>query len=215
MVTAMAESAEQVHARIREAVANGGRLPAPPSNEWDNFPWEVVDGAIVPRLLPEPADDPLRAGEAADKPCPSCFGVPPEKVVWEDESWVLKHFGQPSGLPIVLILEPRLHLDFGQLDDELASQHGRISTRLVRIVEGLDNVARCHVLRYGDGGAHAHTWFVGRTARLTGVIGSPTIEWDDVLPPGLGGRLARGPARDRDQARELGRRRPRLTPFPM
>ena len=131
--------------------------------------------------------------------------------MWEDERWVLKHFGQPSGLPVVLILEPRLHLDFGQFDDELASQHGRISNRLVRIVEGLDNVARCHVLRYGDGGAHAHTWFVGRTARLTGVIGSPTIEWDDVLPPGPGGRLARGPARDRHQARQLGRRGPRLT----
>ena len=180
----MAESAEQVHDRIRETVGDGGRLQAPPSNEWDNFPWEVVDGAIAPRLLPAPSDDPLRAGESPDKPCPSCFGTPPENIVWEDEAWVLKHFGAPSGLPVVLILEPRLHLDFGQFDDELASQHGRISNRLTRIVEGLDNVVRCHVLRYGDGGAHAHTWFVGRTARLTGVVGSPTIEWDDVLPPG-------------------------------
>jgi hypothetical protein len=171
----MAETAEQIHARILDAVGDGGRLAAPPSNEWDNFPWEVVDGVIVPRELPPPTDDPLRAGEAPDKPCPSCFGVPPENVVWQDDVWVLKHFGRPSGLPIVLILEPGLHLDFGQFDDELASQHGRISNRLVRIVEGLDNVARCHVLRYGDGGAHAHTWFVGRTARLTGVIGSPTI----------------------------------------
>jgi hypothetical protein len=84
----------------------------------------------------------------------------------------------------VLILEPKAHLDFGQLDDELASQHGRICNRLTRIVEGLDNVARCHVLRYGDGSLHAHAWFVGRTARLTGVIGSPVIEWNDVLPPG-------------------------------
>ena len=179
----MGETAEQVHARIAATVGEGGHLPMPPHTEWDNFPWEVVDGAIVPRRLPPPSDDPVRAGEG-DKPCPSCFGVPEERVVWEDEFWVLKHFGQPSGLPVVLILEPRRHLDFGQLDDELASQHGRISNRLVRIIEGLANVARCHVLRYGDGGAHAHTWFVARTARLTGVIGSPTIEWDDVLPPG-------------------------------
>jgi hypothetical protein len=84
----------------------------------------------------------------------------------------------------VLILEPRLHLDFGQLDDDLASQHGRITNRLVRIIEGLDNVARCHVLRYGDSSVHAHTWLVGRTARLTGVTGTPVIEWDDVLPAG-------------------------------
>ena len=179
----MAESAEQVHARIIATVGVGGRLPPPPSNEWDNFPWEVVDGAIAPRVLPPPSDDPVRRGEG-DEPCPSCFGVAPEHVVWVDERWRLKHLGGPSGLPVVLILEPRLHLDFGQLDDELASEHGRISTRLTRIIEGLDHVARCHVLRYGDGSAHAHTWFVARTERLTGVIGSPTIEWDDVLPPG-------------------------------
>jgi diadenosine tetraphosphate (Ap4A) HIT family hydrolase len=178
----MAESAEQVHDRIRAAVGEG-HLAAPPSNAWDNFPWDVVDGQIVPRRLPPPADDPVRSGEG-DRPCPSCAGVPPERVVWEDDLWVLKHFGEPSGLPLVLLLEPRQHLDLGQLDDELASQLGRITNRLVRIVEGLDNIARCHVLRYGDGGAHAHTWFVARTARLTGVIGSPVIEWDDVLPPG-------------------------------
>ena len=54
----MAESAEQVHARIREAVGDGGRLAPPASNEWDNFPWEAVDGVIVPRVLPPPSDDP-------------------------------------------------------------------------------------------------------------------------------------------------------------
>jgi hypothetical protein len=180
----MGETAEQVHARIAATVGEGGRLPMPPHTEWDNFPWEVVDGALAPRLLPPPSDDPPRAGDEAGPPCPSCAGVRPEEVVWEDELWVLKHFGAPSGLPVVLILQPRVHVDFGQLDDDLASQHGRISSRLVRIIVSLDNNARCHVLRYGDGGAHAHTWFVARTARLTGVIGSPTIEWDDVLPPG-------------------------------
>jgi hypothetical protein len=180
----MAETADQVHARIAEVSGADGRLVAPPSNAWDNFPWESVDGAVVPRVLPPPADEPVRAGETAGGSCPSCDGVPPDNVVWEDESWRLKHFGAPSGLPVVLILEPKAHLDFGQLDDELAAQHGRISNRLTRIIEGLDNIARCHVLRYGDGSMHAHTWFVGRTARLTGVIGSPVIEWDDVLPPG-------------------------------
>lgn len=180
----MAESAEQVHARVAEIVRSQGPLPAPPSNAWDNFPWTVRDGEVVPRDLPPPADDPARGGEGPDARCSACEGARPENVVWDDESWRLRHLGAPSGLPLVLILEPRVHVDFGQLDDELASQHGRISNRLTRIIEGLDNVARCHVLRYGDGGAHAHTWFVARTARLTGVIGSPVIEWDDVLPPG-------------------------------
>jgi len=179
----MAETAEQVHARIAEVAADG-RLAAPPSNAWDNFPWEVRGDEIVPRTPAPPSDEPLRAGEDPGRPCASCNGALSENVVWEDEAWRLKHFGKPSGLPLVLILEPVEHVDFGQLDDELASQHGRISNRLTRIVESLDNIARCHVLRYGDGSVHAHTWFVARTARLTGVIGSPVIEWDDVLPPG-------------------------------
>jgi len=179
----MAESAEQVHARLSQVVADGGGLAAPPSNSWDNFPWAVRDGEIVPRELPPPADDPVRGGEDPET-CMSCTRSDRDNLVWEDEAWRLFHLGQPSGLPLVLILEPRVHVDFGQLDDELASQHGRIANRLTRVIESLDNIARCHVLRYGDGGAHAHTWFVARTARLTGVIGSPVIEWDDVLPPG-------------------------------
>ena len=129
----------------RATAGDGGRLPAPASNEWDNFPWEAVDGAIVPRVLPPPADDPLRAGEAADKPCPSCFGVAGE-LVWEDEGWGLKHSGEPSGLPVVLILR-RGGTSTSASSTTSASQHGRISNRLVRIVEGLDNVARCHVRR--------------------------------------------------------------------
>jgi diadenosine tetraphosphate (Ap4A) HIT family hydrolase len=111
-------------------------------------------------------------------------GVPPERVVWEDEHWVLTHEGRPSGLPIIVVLHPRRHLDYGQLDDELASECGRISNRLARIIEGLPNIGRCHVLRYGDGGAHMHLFFVGRVERLTHVLGSPTIDWDEILPPG-------------------------------
>jgi len=186
----MAESAEQVHARMLAAAGEDGRLPMPAHSGWDSFPWEVVDGRLAPRVLPPPADEPPRAGETPERPCPACDGVLPEEpenpgnIVWEDEAWRLKHLGRPSGLPLVLILEPKEHVDFGRLDDEMAAQHGQIANRLVRVVEGLDHVARCHVLRYGDGTAHAHTWFVARTARLSHVIGSAAIEWDDVIPPG-------------------------------
>src|SRR3954454_25332317 len=103
-VFGMAESAEQVHARVRESVGDGGRLAAPPSNEWDNFPWEVVDGAIVPRVLPPPSDEPPGAGEAPDRPCPSCFGGAPERVVWTDECCIVKHFNGAAVLTIILIL---------------------------------------------------------------------------------------------------------------
>ena len=67
---------------------------------------------------------------------------------------------------------------------ELASQLGRISNRLVRIIEHLPHIGRVHVNRWGDGGSHLHQVFYARTARLTGVLGSPAMEWDDIIPPG-------------------------------
>jgi len=180
----MPESAEDVHARIIAAVGAEGHLPMPPQGDWDIFPWEVVDGAIAPRVLPPPSDEPARWGEAPDRPCGSCAGFDPAHVVWEDEVWVLTHPGAPSGLPLVLRLHPREHLDLGTLDDEQASQLGRITTRLTRIIEGLEHVGRVHVSRWGDGGSHLHVWFAARIAPRTHVLGSPALEWDGIIPPG-------------------------------
>ncbi len=180
----MPESAEEVYARVVAAVGADGRLPMPPSGAWDIFPWEVVDGQLAPRVLPPPSDEPARSGEAADKPCGACAGFAAETVVWEDDVWVLTHPGAPSGLPIVLTLHPREHVDLGTLDDEMASQLGRITNRLVRIIEHLPHIGRVHVNRWGDGGSHLHQMFYARTARLTHVLGSPAMEWDDMIPPG-------------------------------
>lgn len=179
----MPESAEEVYARVAAAVGSDGRLPMPPSGDWDIFPWEVVDGALVPKVLQPPSDEPARGGEHEDKPCDICTDPDPTRVVWEDEHWVLIHPGRPSGLPIVLTLHSREHLDYGDLDDELASQFGRISSRLVRIMENLPEIGRVHVDRWGDGGSHLHVWFFARTARLAHVRGSTALEWDDILPP--------------------------------
>lgn len=157
----------------------------PPSGDWDIFPWEVSDGKVAPKVLRAPSDEPARNGDDGGKPCVACTeGFDPARVVWEDQHWVLTHPGEPSGLPIVLMLHTREHLDFGELDDELASQLGRISNRLVRIIEHLPHVGRVHVNRWGDGGAHFHQWFFARTARMTGVLGSTACEWDDIIPPG-------------------------------
>ncbi len=97
---------------------------------------------------------------------------------------MLTHQGAPSGLPLVLILHTREHQDFGELDDDLASEMGRITNRLVRVIEHLPHIGRVHVNRWGDGGAHFHLWFFARTKRVTGVLGSTALEWDDILPPG-------------------------------
>jgi diadenosine tetraphosphate (Ap4A) HIT family hydrolase len=180
----MPESAEEVYARVVATVGEDGRLPMPPAGEWDIFPWEVVDGAIAPKVLRPPEDEPARRGEALDVPCGACVGFDPDRVVWEDEFWVLTHPGAPTGLPLVLVLHSREHLDLNDLDDELASQCGRITTRLTRIIGHLPHIGRVHVNRWGDGSSHFHLWFVARTERLAGVLGSYAIEWDDLLPPG-------------------------------
>ena len=183
----MPESAEEVYARVVAAVGTDGRLPMPASAAWDIFPWEIVDGRLAPKVLRSPEAEPLRRGEEGQtgKPCDVCTsGFDPATVVWEDEHWVLTHQGAPSGLPLVLMLHSREHEDLGELDDEMASEMGRISNRLVRIVEHLPNIGRVHVNRWGDGGAHFHLWFFARTERVTGVLGSTAIEWDDILPAG-------------------------------
>jgi len=179
----MPESADEVYGRVVGAVGPSGRLPTPEYAGWDIFPWETDGNGVVPRVLRPPSDEPVRAGEG-DRPCEACAGFDADRVVWEDERWILTHRGRPSGLPLVLQLWPWEHLDFGDFDDELAAEFGRISSRLVRIVEHLPNIGRVHVQRIGDGAAHAHVWFLARTHRLTGVLGSPAAEWDDILPPG-------------------------------
>lgn len=177
----MPESADQVHARIVAAVGEGGRLPLDGSTGWEIFPFEVVDGELVAKVLPGVAEEQPRRGEAGGAPLGE---HDPARVVWEDEQWVLTHPGAPSGLPLVLQLHTRELLDLGELDDELASQLGRITNRLVRIIENLPHVGRVHVARWGDGSARCHLWFFARTAGLAGVQGSPAMEWDGMIPPG-------------------------------
>lgn len=177
----MAELPEDLHARATAAFGPDGRPSLPEATDWEIFPWEVVDGELAARRLLPPAAEAPREGEDG-RPCPPCE-VAAEQVVWEDQNWQLIHLGRPSGLPVVLFLNTREHMDFGHLPDELASEHGRISNRLVRIIESLEGVGRCHVYRYGDGCAHSHTWFAARPADQPSIRGSWTIDWDDLLPP--------------------------------
>ena len=177
----MPESADEVYARVTAAVGEDGRLPAPSLVEWDAFPWEVVDGALVPKVLPPPADEEPRAGEGG-KPCPTCERDRAGDI-WENERWVVTRTAGPTGLPLALFLQTREHLDFTDMDDALASEYGRLTVWLSRIMSHLPNVGRVHVNRWGDGSSHLHVWFLARTARQAGVRGSFASEWDDVLPP--------------------------------
>lgn len=178
----MPQSPEEIHARVVAHVGEDGRLPVPPSNDWDIFPWEVVDGQIVTKVLRPPvAAEAPRWGEG-DRPCGSCTGATDDLVIWRNDRWKVLRTEEPGGL-LMLSLQPREHLDLDDLDDDLAGEMGRISLWLSRIVGRLPHVGRVHLAKWGDGGAHLHVFVLARPERLAQVIGSPAIEWADILPP--------------------------------
>lgn len=180
----MPESPEELYARVVALVGEEGRLPAPDARAAAMFPWEVVDGALVTKVLrpPLPAEEP-RVGDVPEKPCVVCAGEHDDLKIWENDRWFVNPLRQPSGLPLILFLQTREHLDFTDLDDEMASEYGRLSATLCRIMSNLEHVGRVHVCRWGDGSQHLHVWFIARPARFEQVIGSMAVEWDDLLPP--------------------------------
>ena len=180
----MPESPEELHARVVAAVGEGGRLPMPPVHEWEHFPWEMVDGELRPRVVRAPYGGPERprAGEGGVD-CFSCTGDGNANRVWENTRWKLTHPPAPKGLPMVLWLSAKEHLDYPDMDDDLASEYGRVSTWLCRIMERLPHIGRVHVNRWGDGSEHLHVWFIARPARIPGMLGSLVVEWDEMLPP--------------------------------
>lgn len=211
----MPEPVETYAARVRAAADPDGRLGIDPDGVagWDVFPFEV-EGL---RLKPGPTLADVEAPRSGEDPADCrCTGPGDDgdrsgwAAVWEDDDWRLK-VAPPSGAPLLLSLVPHRHLDVPDLPDDLAASLGRVQVALVRAVEALPSVGRCHVLRVGDGGAHAHWWFMARPARMPGLRGSFMAVWDDFLPPvpldvrdanaafvverlvaGLGGRPVRG-----------------------
>jgi hypothetical protein len=110
---------------------------------------------------------------------------PDEDFVWVTRRWRLRSYGgsQPYPLPLILLLEPRAHLDLGELDDVLAAELGVLTVHLERAITGLGGIGRVHVVRWGDGGAHLHVWFIARPEGLLQLRGSALAVWLDVLPP--------------------------------
>lgn len=179
----MAESAEEVYARIVAAVGEQGRLPMPPVHEWDMFPWELVDGELQPKVVQKPlVEEAPRAGTGG-RGCQVCDGKPDGVKIWENWNFHVMRPAAPKGMPLVLWLNANEHMDFPDMSDDLAAEYGKISVWLCRIMERLPNIGRVHVNRWGDGSEHLHTWFIARTARLPHIVGSLAVEWDEMLPP--------------------------------
>ena len=178
-VCRMPETAEEVYTRVVARIGEQGRLPLPPVTEWETFPWE---GDIRPRKLrpPVPVETP-RAGENGT-PCWRCAN-PDAGAIWRNDRWQVSSTREPPGLPLVLFLQTREHMDFAEMDDDLAGEYGRITGWLHRIMATMPNIGRVHVCKWGDGAEHLHSWFMARTARLPQVLGSYAAEWDELLPP--------------------------------
>ncbi len=169
----MPETPEELYARAASA------LRMPPIEEWDSFPFE---GEIRPRTLLPPVDrERSRQGEGGLE-CYACRAGD-EEFIWTNERWRLRAL-EPSGLPLVLIVEPRAHLaEPGDLPDDLAGELGILLARIERAVRSIGEIGCVHVCRWGEGSEHLHWWFMARPARTAQLASSFAAIWDDVLPP--------------------------------
>jgi hypothetical protein len=177
------ESIESYYDRVAAATDGEGRLAvaieAMPG--WDIFPFEL-DGLRIKPLEPLADDEEPRRGEdPADCTCREPLSAEQAAwVVWSNERWTLSDIGMK--LPVTLILKPRDHHDLADLPDDLAAEMGLLMVAITAAVESLPSVGRCHVGRYGDGGAHLHPFFFGRPARMPQLRGSCVLDWEENLP---------------------------------
>ena len=152
--------------------------PLPDFTRWPSFPFE---GTMRVKPLVAPVEvEPSRSGEDGTD-CVAC-NTPDDAYIWISERWRVRAMDRPTGLPMVLILECRSHLDLGDLPNLLAAELGVMTVRLERAIRSLDGVARVHVNRWGDGAAHLHMWFLARPYGRLQLRGTFLSLWDDILP---------------------------------
>ena len=104
-------------------------------------------------------------------------------AIWSDDRWIVTPTRASNGLPVIVLLFPREHMDIDSVPDGLARELGPMLLRVERAVRSVGEIGRVHVCRWGDGSYHLHWWFIARPARLPQLIGSFAAIWDDVLPP--------------------------------
>jgi hypothetical protein len=152
-------------------------LPLPDFVNWPIFPFE--GDLRVKEPIPDADSDMLRAGEG-DRPCPSC-GKDDDEYLWVDDRWRVIS-AERLAVP-ALFLESRDHLDLDDLDDDMASELGRLTVRLDRAFLASGGIGRTHVNRWGDGGSHLHLWFYGRPVGSIQLLGFGMPMWAQILPP--------------------------------
>lgn len=173
----MALRPDEFYAHAVAAADGERRLPLSRMTGWDISPFEP-DGLRVAPLRPPVLPEPARHGEDPSD-CAACNRR--DEGIWFDAGWRLTRIGG-VGVPLVLMLHPRDHYDLADLPDELAAELGVLTAHIARHVQALPGIARAHVYRLGDGGAHLHVWFFARPAGQSQLYGSWLVVWDDLLP---------------------------------
>lgn len=140
---------------------------------------------VEPLVVLEPAErvipEPPRRGEPGGDPCGICGGATTD-AVWSDENWTL-HPPVGGSLAGAVWLASREHVDsFSDLPAMVAADFGLVAAKVERAILALGDVARVHLYRWGDGGAHFHVWFIPRPLGMLEAKGMMLPLWEDVLP---------------------------------
>lgn len=173
----MALSPQEFHEHALSVADSDGRLPLARMTGWDITPFEQEGLRVSPLRPPADSDRPRQGEDPSD--CNVCRKR--DEGIWFNDHWRLALIGE-VGVPLVLMLYPRDHHDLADLPDERAAELGVLTTHIVRHIEAVPNIARAHVYRIGDGGAHLHVWFFARPERQDQLYGSWLVVWDDLLP---------------------------------
>ncbi|MBA3265278.1 MAG: hypothetical protein H0T14_02730 [Nocardioidaceae bacterium] len=146
------------------------------ADSWFPFAGDMTVKPLDAKVIPEPH----RHGVTPET-CRACQRSD-ETYVWTDENWRLTGV-QPTELPGIVILETREHHDsFIDLPPNLLTQLGPLIARIETALLRLGDIARVHVNRWGDGGAHFHVWFMARPLGMLQLRGSMLPLWLDFLP---------------------------------
>jgi diadenosine tetraphosphate (Ap4A) HIT family hydrolase len=173
-------SPEEFYANALTTADAEGRMTQSRMTAWSVFPFEEESLRVVP-LRPPELPEPPRHGEGGVA-CRQC-GDQGDGVVWEDARWRLTLLREQTGAPLILILVSKEHFDLTDLPDDLASELGRLIVHVARAIESLPFIARAHVSRWGDGGAHLHVFFFARPEGFQQLRGTCFAMWDDLLTP--------------------------------